>query len=437
MASGYPNVGSSFLKSYITSDAQTGYSDLFSRQTVAPPTTVFSCHTAFTPQHEIMGYLSTGNATIVIDISQSIMKHTVTNAGDRAVRQSFEYLLYQPGKLQQTTLTVSPELSGNFDTSIVGRFGLFDDYRDKAAEPNQPSMGHFFELSGNEWFVVERANSYDNITNVTRIPQANWNLDTLNGSRATSPSGYVLSIKLRRPVLFVIDRQWLGIGVVRMGLVINGKTIYVHAFHDRGFGRPYTHLPKLPIRWEIEKVTGGAALSATMGSICGSSEMIGDYTTMGNIRSFPITLASGVTVDTSLRPVLILRLQQRYCRATFKLVQVDIYSSGDAAYQVLKNPTISGTPAITYTNIPDTTSLLQYSYLGTPVNYTITGGQTTRSGFLQKTTVFTESVTAQDLITAPSYCANIAGTPDTLVICGMSLSGNITIYVSARWIEIV
>jgi hypothetical protein len=437
MSSPFTNLGGPFFKSFLTNDSQTGYSDLFGRQTVAPPTTVFTTHVAFTPQNEIMGYVSTGTGTIVHDISQTLMKHTVLAAGDRAVRQSLEYLLYQPGKLQQTTLTATPDLSGTFDTSVVTRFGLFDDYRDKTIEVNQPSMGHFFEISGNLWFVVERANSYDNITNVTRVAQANWNLDTLNGNRSTSPSGYILSSAQRHPSLFIIDRQWLGVGIVRMGVIINGKPIYCHAFHGRNIGRPYTHLSKLPMRWEIEKVAGGANAPATMGSICGSSEMIGDYTTMGTIRAFPSSLAPGVTVDTTTRPVLLLRLQQRYCRATFKLLQLDLFSSSDSFYTVFKNPTITGTPSLSYTNMPDATSLLQYSYVATPTNYTVSGGQVIRSGYLSKTTAFSESVTADDLITAVSYCSNIQGNPDILVICIGAFSGNNTVHAVARWIEIV
>jgi hypothetical protein len=260
---------------YIAANTPSATMDLFGRINTATPTTLFTTHVAFTLQQENLQYLSTGTGSFFYDMSNSIVQHRVGTSAGRAVRQSREYLLYQPGKLQSCHITLVPELSGNFDNSIAIRAGLFDDYRDKSAEPNQPSMGHFFELSGNTWYVVERANSYDNVTNVTRIPQNNWNLDTVNGNRSTSPSGYILRIPPNTGVLFTIDRQWLGVGIVRMGIIFNGKPIFVHAFHDRLLGRPYTHLPKLPIRWEIEKVAGGAALPTTMGSICASAQVFG------------------------------------------------------------------------------------------------------------------------------------------------------------------
>lgn len=422
---------------YIAANTPNPTMDLFGRINTATPTTIFTTHPAFTLQQETNQYLSTGTASFFYDISNSVVQQTVSTTAGRAVRQSREYLLYQPGKLQSCIITGVPELSGNFDGSVAVRMGLFDDYRDKSAEPNQPSMGHFFELSGNTWYVVERANSYDNVTNVTRIPQSNWNLDTVNGNRSTSPSGYILKIPPNTGVLFSVDRQWLGVGVVRMGVYFNGKPIFVHAFHDRLYGRPYTHLPKLPIRWEIEKVSGGLALPATMGSICGSVTVFGQYQTFGTIYALPVSLAPAQSLDGTIRPLLIIRLQQKYCRATFKLISIDIYApQGDVAYTVYKNSTISGTPALTFTPFPDNRSMVEYCYTGTPTNYTLTDGIPVRSGFVSKNTSVNDQLSTDELITAHSFCSDIQGNPDTLIIAGFEYS-NTNIYVTCRWIEIV
>ena len=431
------NLGAKYSSSYLPPLVQYPSHDLFSRQTVATPTVILGTHVAFTPQYEIMGYVSSGTGTIVHDISQTLMKHTVSGSSGRAVRQSLEYLLYQPGKLQTTYLTAAPELSGNFDNSVACRFGLFDDYRDKSAEPNQPSMGHFFELSGGKWFVVERANSYDNITNVNRVPQANWNMDTLNGNRATSASGYILPENMPYGVLMLIDRQWLGVGIVRLGFIIEGRPIFVHAFHDRLFGRPYTHLPKLPLRWEIEKVAGGSTLPATMGSICGTTEVIGDYTPQGAIFALPISLAPAQSLDGTIRPCLVIRLQQQFCRATLKLIQVDIYApNGTVGYTVFKNPQINNGPALTYTKFPDSRSMVEYCYVGTPTSYTLTDGIPYRCGFVDKSLSTSDAVATQQLLTAPSICSNIAGNPDILVIAALEYQ-NTDIYITCRWLEIV
>ncbi len=422
---------------YIAANTPSATMDLFGRINTATPTTLFTTHVAFTLQQENVQYLSTGTGSFFYDMSNSVVQHRVGTSAGRAVRQSREYLLYQPGKLQSCHISIVPELSGNFDNSIAIRAGLFDDYRDKSAEPNQPSMGHFFELSGNTWYVVERANSYDNVTNVTRIPQSNWNLDTVNGNRSTSPSGYILRIPPNTGVLFTVDRQWLGVGIVRMGIIFNGKPIFVHAFHDRLLGRPYTHLPKLPIRWEIEKVAGGAALPTTMGSICASAQVFGEYQPFGVIYAIPSSLATAQSIDGTLRPCLVIRLQQKYCRATFKLISLDLYApNGDIAYTVYKNPGISGTPALTYTPFPDTRSMVEYCYVGTPTSYTLTNGIPVRSGFVSKNTSVTDQLTTQELITAHSFCSDIQGNTDLLVIACSEFS-NTDVYVTCRWLEIV
>jgi hypothetical protein len=300
-------------------------------------------------------------------------------------------------------------------------------------------MGHYFELSGNSWFVCERLNSTNNVLNVNRIPQSNWNLDTLNGVRATSPSGYTLRSPPDRGALFIVDRQWLGVGVVRMGVIFNGKPIYVHVFHDRLLNRPYTHLPKLPVRWELEKVSGGASATATAASVCASVQVLGEYTPLGALFTLPTNLVSSgfTSINAALSPILFLRLQQKYCRATFKLKEVTVYSSGDVHYTVLKNPTITGgTPS--YTAHPDSRSMVEYSVnSGSVGTWAVSGGTPIRSGFVSKAAASTDSFTIDELITSPSFCSDIAGTPDVLVVAVGALTSNPSANANVRWLEIV
>ncbi len=388
-----------------------------------------------------MDYLSTGTGVITHDISNTTINLTVGTGVGRAVRQSREYLLYQPGKLQSAYITGVPQLSGTFDNSVAFRIGLFDDYRDKAAETNQPSMGHFFELSGNTWFVVERANSLNNTTNVTRIPQANWNLDTVNGNRSTSPSGFNLRSPPNTGMLFIIDRQWLGVGVVRMGFIFNGKPIYCHVFHDRLYTRPYTRLPKLPIRWELEKVSGGAAATAAAASICASVSVLGQFQPLAATFTLPLTATIATErVDTTERPMLILRLQQKYCRATFKILSLEFFSDQKGAYCAYKNPTITGA-AFTYTAHPDPRSMIEYKWFGdgttSAPSYTVSGGTPIRSGFFAQNTVSATNVSIDEVITNPSYCSDIAGNCDTYVITGRQLATSTDVIVNVRWLEII
>ncbi len=223
------------------------------------------------------------------------------------------------------------------------------------------------------------------------------------------------------------------------GCIFNGKPIFVHVFHDRLLNRPYTHLPKLPVRWEIEKVAGGATATATAGTVCASVQVLGEYTPLGTLFTLPTNLiTTGLSsLGSSLTPILFLRLQQKHCRATFKLKEVTIYSSGDIHYTVFKNPTITGgTP--TYTAHPDSRSMVEYSVnSGSVGSWAVSGGTPIRSGFASKAAASQDNLSIDELITSTSFCSDIAGTPDVLVVAVGGLTSNPSANANIRWLEIV
>ena len=455
---------STFVSGAVSTNAVNPTLDVFHQLLVDAPTTTFTNHHAFTPTYESIGYVSTGTGSIFVDISNTLVQLTVSGSGGRAVEQSLEYQLYQPGKGHVVLLTLSPQYSGTFDNSVAIRAGIYDDYRDKntpagttgappflyqssiyggtGVECNQPSMGHFFELSGNQWFVVERYNSSNNVTNVTRVAQANWNSDTVNGNPSTSASGFVLTAS--SPVaLFFIERQWLGVGIVRMGLYADGVPIYCHVFGNdpaRTIRRAYTHLNKLPIRYEIEKVAGGSQNPASMAAICASSQIGGDYVTLGAIFSLPSQLTvSKINTGTPeiLRPVLLLRLQQKYCRATWKLLDVELFLKDAGFYSVFRNAEITG--SITWTPHPDPRSMMEYAYLAsnTASTRTVSNGLCIRSGFASTRTSLQDALASSELVTRTQFSSDIAGNPDVLLIAAGSWTNGSEAYANARWIEIV
>ena len=440
-------------------NGQTTSFDSFNRTIIDAPTTIFATHMAFNQQLNILDYRSTGTGSFFFDVSNTVTELTVAGVAGRAVKQSREYLLYLPGKSQVVHFTLTPHYRGTFDNNVAVRAGLFDDYRDKntasssnagnsfGQEVNQKSMGHFFELSGNQWFVVERYNSPDNITNVTRVPQSQWNIDTVDGNINTSKSGFVLPSNPTFGILLFLDRQWLGVGIVRMGLFYNAKPIYVHAFQNRSIGIPYTHLPKLPLRWEIERTsTIGTVPSTTMASICGAAFVGGQYLPYGNLYSLPITtISSDIPVDQTLRPILLIRLQQQYCRATVKLKSLELINTNtnnaDAGYQVCRNPILAG-PSITWVKHPDPRSMIEYAFFSDPITsgYTLTNnGYVTRSGFFSARGQIQDDLSVEELLTAPSFASDIYGSPDVLCIAMIALKasgGNLSVRANARWLEI-
>ena len=432
--------------------------DSFNRAIIDLPTTIYATQVGINEQYLLQDFRSTGTGSVFVDISNSVAELTVAHTAGRAVRQSRQYLLYLPGKSQIVHFTMTPHYNGTFDNNVAVRGGLFDDYRDKntsgstpsgnplGKEVNQKSMGHFFELSGNQWFVVERTNSSDNSTNVTRVPQSQWNIDTVNGNITTSKSGFILPTNPTSAFLFTIDRQWLGVGIVRMGLFYNAKLIYVHAFQNRTIGIPYTHLSCLPLRWEIERTsTTTAVASTTMASICGAGFVGGQYTSFGNVFSIPINIiAADIPVDQTLRPILMIRLQQRYCRATLKLKSIELINTNtnnaDAGFEVTINPIIVG-PSFTWTKHPDSRSIVEYKYFTEPIvsGHSVVDGHVTQSGYFSARQGFQTDLSIEELITAPSICSDIYGNADVLcigIIALKSSGGNLAVRANLRWLEI-
>jgi hypothetical protein len=209
---------------------------------------------------------------------------------------------------------------------------------------------------------------------------------------------------------------------------------------SRNIKRAYTHLNKLPIRYEIEKVSGGSANAASMAAICASGQIGGDYVTLGAIFSLPSNLVVNkinTGSPSTERPVLLLRLQQKYCRATWKLLDIELFMKDAGFYSVYRNATVSG--SITWTPHPDPRSMMEYCYLAdnTASTRTVTGGLCIRSGFASVRTSLQDALASSELVTRTQFSSDVKGNPDILLIAAGSWTNGSEAYANARWIEIV
>ena len=424
--------------------------DLFSRQRVTTATTIFECHSSFDISSYRMEQKTVNNATIIHNAANATYELSISgSAGSRAFRQSHEYILYQPGKTQIVYTTFVPSLEGNL-SGCVARIGLFDDYRDKTVEPTTPpilSMGHYIEISGNEWSVVEHSNSRDNSENVVRVKQSQWNIDTLNGQRETSPSGMILG-KISETHLLVIEKQWLGVGVTRMGFIINGHLVYVHAFYQRPYQFPYHRLNKLPLRWEIEALA--TTSKRTLAAICGTVQVEGNYIPMGSLYSMPPLYsknAIALAEKTATFPTVLcaLRLQAKHCRATIKLTEFDVVVQGTSnaeryvTFSVLWNPTITLSNGAAWINHPTSTSMSQIIYnnaAGTDISLSNTGTVITTK-FSQQVSNIQVNISEYLFPSIPPITSSITGQPDIIVLVAqMAGTGTVNVNGALSWMEI-
>jgi len=102
----------------------------------------------------------------------------------------------------------------------------------------------------------------------TRIPQSQWNIDTMDGN---GPSGYVLD--LSKMQMFFIDYSWYGAGAARWGLRgVDGRVTYFHKIANNNVNyEAYLRSGNLPARYQTLTQPLDTYLTATLNS--GDSSM--------------------------------------------------------------------------------------------------------------------------------------------------------------------
>ena len=320
--------------SAMTSGLTSANFDAFGRLRVSNPTTIFDSKLVYDAQPLYWAEAQTGGAPPGgYDQPNACVTLSVTaGAGpETSVRQTRRFFNYQPGKSQLIFQTFN---ANNVEANTIKRIGYFD-----------ATNGFFFELDGTTIvgsglsFVRRSSSSNPDVP----VPQASWNLDTLDGSGGSlNPSG--VNLKVNSVQILVIDFEWLGVGSARMGFVINGQIIYAHRFDCANIQQNvYMQTPNLPLRYEIEG-TGGAA--GSLDCICGTVISEGGQGSTGSPFGFysPRTLNVANNASTTL-----LSIQHRggFERVTIIPTQVGPITAGNGAsqWELLYNPTFAFAPA--------------------------------------------------------------------------------------------
>ena len=241
--------------------------------------------------------------------SESYIEMKVFNQNDSVIRQTKEYYIYQSGKSKSCIFTGVLNMLLN-TSGFVSRIGCFDSHLDKTVDFG--GNGVFFELSENILYVVLRYGTI-NQTDI-KIPQSQFSHDKLDG-RGTS------KFKLDRfnhTMIFQIDFQWLGGGIVRYFIHINGIPILLHVMENRFKDVPYMKSGDLPIRYEITK-TGNNANVGEMRQICSAIQIESGYNLLGFQKFEPILAQTAINVhDTTLLPIFSIRLKSNCNRSFIK-----------------------------------------------------------------------------------------------------------------------
>ena len=124
-------------------------------------------------------------------------------------------------------------------------------------------------------------------TQVTKIPQSQWNLDKLDG---TGTSGYTVDISKTQMVF--IDYSWYGAGTIRWGFrTTNGDIAFVHQMPMNNVNnKSFMRSGNLPARFEVSAYGQYTRLVAGISGVKGAALSSADTTMyVESVTGFPTT----------------------------------------------------------------------------------------------------------------------------------------------------
>jgi hypothetical protein len=303
--------------------------DAFGRLRVSNPHTLFDSTLRFGDDSRQWSMSNSLGGISSNLINESSVAMTLdTTSGSSVKRQTKHYFQYQPGK---SLLFLNTFVMGSGKANVRQRVGNFD-----------TKNGIFLEQLETTTYIVKRS-FISGVAEDTAIPQSQWNVDTLDGSKnSNNPSGIELDIS--KAQIQWADVEWLGVGSVRVGFVINGQFVLCHVFHHANIETSaYMTSATLPVRYEIENI-GISTSNTTLKHICNSVISEGGYHPSVLTRAVSTDLGGLPISDTQYTPLLSIRLKDGYEGAIVLPLFVDLYGLQTTAfnYKIVNDSNVSG-----------------------------------------------------------------------------------------------
>lgn len=265
--------------------------DAFGRFRTSNPFTLFDSFHRFQDNGKITTYTANGGTSTYDASAGTVLMNVTTTSGSEVIRESSRVFAYQPGK---SLLVFQTFVMGPAEANLRIRQGYYD-----------TNNGFYIQRLGTTVSLVKRSSSSGSIVN-TVVDQASWNIDPMDGN---GPSGIALDFS--KAQIMWHDIEWLGVGTVRVGFVVNGNFYPVHYWnHANIVTTTYMTTACLPVRAEITAMAAlGAAATHTL--ICTSVISEGGYELTGKTLSIGHALGTPVRLpnDSSMKPILSIRLK--------------------------------------------------------------------------------------------------------------------------------
>ena len=296
--------------------------DAFGRQRVSQPYTLFDSQNRYAADNQF-DVAVTGTGVTTYLPNEAAVKMEVTGAGaGSVVRQSYRSFPYQPGKGLLVLATFV--MDGSQNLNLTQRVGYYN-----------AQNGVFFQRIDGTYSFVLRSYVTGSVSDARTVNQSSWNGDKLDG---TGPSG--LTLDPSKAQILWMDFEWLGVGSVRCGFIINGQYIVCHTFENANvIANVYMTTAILPVRYEIVST---AAVAASMKAICCSVVSEGGFeqTSIDHVARRTTILG---TISTTFLPLVSIRLAAGRLGAVVLPNRVQMLPTTSQNYEIalVKNPTLT------------------------------------------------------------------------------------------------
>ena len=301
--------------------------DAFGRQRVSQPYTLFDSQSRYAADNQFSSSTS-GTGSTTFNTNQSSVSLDVTAGGvGSVVRQSYRSFQYQPGKglLVLATFQMDTGTSGNLNQKV----GYFN-----------TQNGVFFQRTAGVNSFVLRSYTTGSVDDSRTVTQDSWNGDKLDGTGASG-----LTLDLSHPQILWMDFEWLGVGSVRCGFIIDGQYIVCHTFNTANtYGTTvYMTTAILPVRYEITTTT--TPVAATLTQICSTVISEGGFeaTSVDHVAR-RTSVFTTINTAATFYPIVSIRLASGRTGAVVLPNRVQFLPTTSQNYEValLKNPTLTG-----------------------------------------------------------------------------------------------
>jgi hypothetical protein len=379
----------------------TGSTDAFGRLRVSEPYTLFDSRARYYDHNDFSNSTSTGG-TVVYEADSSTFRLAVsTSNGSSVIRETKRVFPYQPGK---SLLVLATFAMNTPKVNLRQRVGYFT-----------TNNGIYFENDGVYNYLVIRSYSTGVLVE-DRIRQDAWD-------------NTFAALNVDRTQIFWTDIEWLGVGSVRCGFVINGAYVLCHTFHHANVVNnttTYMTTAVLPVRYEITN-TGATASSSMMRQICSTVISEGGY----NAFTYSESAGRGTSVlrlssAGTYYPLVSIRLASTRLDAIVLPRQVDVLSPTVNYYRwrLVANPTLTGA---TWAGT-STSGTVEYDTAATGVS----GGIELQTGYVSSREL---SELGADAF-AFQLGRTLAGVSDIVTLTMAATSNNADVLAQIGWQEI-